>query len=167
MIKAFVTGGTGFIGSTLIEKLLEKNFYVYALVRDKNNLKWLNNIKCDFIEGNLQNLPNLPEVDYIFHLAGVVRAVKTETYYEVNTKGTINLFEKAKEIDNLKKFVFVSSQAASGPGKDKKEDDEQIPVTHYGLSKLIAEDYIKKEKKLPWTIIKPAAVYGPRDRDNY
>jgi len=167
MSDVLVTGGTGFIGSHLIEKLLEENFNVYALVRNKNNLKWLKGINCKLIEGDLLNLPEIPEVEYIFHLAGVVRAVKGETYYKINTEGTINLFEKAKRLKGLKRFIFVSTQASSGPGKDKKEEDEKNPISSYGLSKLIAEEYIKKDKSIPWTILKPAAVYGPKDKDFY
>ncbi|MCD6423371.1 MAG: NAD(P)-dependent oxidoreductase, partial [Elusimicrobia bacterium] len=105
-------------------------------------------------------------VDVIVHNAGLIRGKKSE-YYLVNAKGTYILVEKAKKLKNLKKFILISSQAASGPAplsSPKKETDPENPVSDYGKSKLLGEKIVKKSG-LPYIILRPCAVYGPGDRD--
>ncbi len=171
-MKALVTGGTGFIGSHLINHLIEeKNVEVYALVRNLDNLKWLKGMDIHFLNGNLLSIPSLPiNIDYVFHIAGITKARKVADYYTVNQHGTASLFQslRAQNIEP-KKIFFLSSTAAAGPSLDGdpvKEDDEPHPVSAYGESKLLGErEVLKFKKDFPLVIIRVGAVYGPRDED--
>ncbi|RME62464.1 MAG: NAD-dependent epimerase/dehydratase family protein, partial [Nitrospirae bacterium] len=110
------------------------------------------------------------DVDIIFHVAGLTKASKDEDFFIVNTEGTKNILKAAiKNCKNLKRFVLISSLSACGPsfdGKPVTEETAPHPVSAYGKSKLMAEEIVLKEKdKVPVTIVRPPAVYGPRDRD--
>ena len=171
-MKALVTGGTGFIGSHLINHLLdEKNADVFALVRDLSNLKWLNGMDIRFLKGDLFSIPSFPtNIDYVFHIAGITKARKLADYYTVNQHGTASLFQSLRA-QNLvpKKIFFLSSTAAAGPSRDGnpvKEDDESHPVTAYGRSKLLGErEVLEFKNDFPIVILRVGAVYGPRDED--
>lgn len=173
-MKALVTGGTGFVGSHLIDKLLEKNFEVHCVIRKTSNLRWLKGKKLNYIECNdlteyiLKDI--IKEVDYIFHIAGVVKAKTPEGYEKGNYIITKNLINSVLEATcNLKKFVFVSSQAVCGPNPDENPIDEEYipkPITNYGKTKLKAEQEVLLAKdKLPVTILRPCAIFGPRDTE--
>lgn len=172
-MKALVTGGHGFIGSFLVEKLLKEDFSVRCLVRKNSNLKWVKKLPIEFIYGDITDkaslIPAVQDCDYIYHIAGAIKGSTQEKFFSVNTDGTLNLAEAAQKISNLKRFVFVSSVAAVGPviGNEKpREDSECCPVSVYGASKLEAEKLLKeKYPDLPLTIIRPPIVYGPRDEN--
>ena len=111
-------------------------------------------------------------VDQVFHLAGVTKAVKEKTYFEINAFGTENLIHACLEHNpHLQKFIYLSSQAAAGPcqnGSKKKESDPCEPVSPYGQSKRMGEELaLAHAQELPLLILRPSAVYGPRDRDIY
>jgi nucleoside-diphosphate-sugar epimerase len=111
-------------------------------------------------------------VDQVFHLAGITKAVKEKTYFEINGLGTENLILACLENNpRLQKFIYLSSQAAAGPcrnGNKKKESDRCEPVSPYGQSKRMGEELaLVHAHELPLLILRPAAVYGPRDRDIY
>jgi nucleoside-diphosphate-sugar epimerase len=171
-MKALITGGTGFIGSHLINHLIDKkNAEVYALVRDLNNLKWLEGMDIHFLHGDLFSIPSLPtSIDYVFHIAGMTKARKVADYYTVNQHGTASLFQ-ALQAQNIKpkRIILLSSTAAAGPSRDGnpvKEDDLPHPVTAYGESKLLGErEALKFKQDIPLIIIRVGAVYGPRDED--
>lgn len=166
-----MTGGTGFIGSHLIDHFLEyKHFEIFALVRDLKNLKWLEGLKINFLEGDLLHIPSLPpDIDYVFHVAGSTKAYKIADYYTVNQQGTASLF-KALETQNIcpKRVVYLSSIAASGPcldGTAVKEDAPALPVSPYGKSKLEGEvEALKYKDSIPIVIARISVVFGPRDR---
>ncbi|MBM4322933.1 MAG: NAD-dependent epimerase/dehydratase family protein [Deltaproteobacteria bacterium] len=175
-LKALVTGGTGFIGSHLVEALLRKRTEVRCLVRNRNNLKWLGGLPIELADGDCSDKTSLNEavkgVDQVFHLAGVTKALKEETYFDVNASGTENLIHACLEKNpNLKKFVYLSSQAAAGPcqeGGKKKESDLCEPVSPYGRSKRRGEEFcLEHSRQIPLIILRPSAIYGPRDRDVY
>jgi nucleoside-diphosphate-sugar epimerase len=174
MLKVLVTGANGFVGSHIAETLLEENYHVICAVRGTSNLKWIKNLSLEYRYGSLSDKKFLDtvvkDVDVIVHCAGVVRAMTKDEYFRANAENTKNLCEAIlKNNPNLKKFVFISSQAAMGPAVDgvKKITDDVNPVSDYGLSKVAAEAEIKKTllNKIPYTILRPAAVYGPRDKD--
>ncbi|RKY86090.1 hypothetical protein DRQ09_06505 [candidate division KSB1 bacterium] len=174
MKKAFVTGGTGFIGGHLIESLLKKGYKVSCLVRKNSNKSMIENMNVEVIEGDLNEKEllkeRLGEFEYVFHFAGLTKAKKKEEFFKVNLDGTKNLIESIIEKKiSLKRFLYCSSMAAGGPSgefKRKKEEDDSTPVSDYGISKLYTEEYLKKfYSYLPITIIRPPAVYGPRDKD--
>jgi nucleoside-diphosphate-sugar epimerase len=112
------------------------------------------------------------DVDQVFHLAGATMAVKDKTYFEVNALGAENLVRACIENNaRLKKFIYLSSQAAAGPCRScgkKKESDSCEPVSPYGKSKLLGEQLILSHAHaLPLVILRPCAVYGPRDKGFY
>jgi len=173
-LKALVTGGTGFIGSHLTEALIRKGVQVRCLLRKTSDLKWLKGLPVEFVPGDCNEKASLAEavkgVDWVFHLAGATKAIKEETYFEVNGLGTENLIQACLENNpRIQKFIYISSQAAAGPssnGIDKKESDPCEPVSFYGRSKRRGEESIlTRAQKLPALILRPSAVYGPRDKD--
>lgn len=171
MKKALVTGSTGFIGSHLVEALLKKEYKIKCLIRKSANLKWIGELPVDIIYSDLFNKNILSEavkdVDYIFHIAGVTTSRNKKGYYIGNVETTRNLLEAAAHNKNLKRFVFAGSLTAMGPAKDKIPPDEKSPcnpITTYGKSKLEAEmEVLKYKDKIPVTILRLPAVYGPRD----
>jgi dihydroflavonol-4-reductase len=172
-MKALVTGSSGFVGSTLVEALNRKGVEVRCLLRKSSSRLHLANAKFETIEGDLSNHSALTEavkeVDWIFHVAGVVAAKNKEDFFRSNVSGTKNLLEAAAQNGkHLKKFVFVSSLAAAGPSipsRPRDESDPCHPVSWYGESKRAAElEALSYADRLPVVIIRPPAVYGPRDK---
>ena len=172
-MKAFITGGTGFIGSHLIDHYLssEKDIEIFALVRDLNNLKWLKGRNINLLEGDLFSIPSLPsDIDYVFHLAGLTLASDLADYYTVNQRGTASLFRSLHSQKILpKKIVHLSSLSAAGPSSDckpVKESSSPHPITPYGKSKLVGEVEALKFKDLySIVILRATAIFGPRDTD--
>ncbi len=173
-MKALVTGSNGFIGSTLVEKLLDQGFAVRCMVRKTSNLRWLENLNVEYCYGDTRNPDSLThavkDVGYIFHLAGVTKARSESGYIEGNYQGTLNLLKACgKNGPRDVKFIFVSSQAAGGPGspgRPKTEFDPPQPVSLYGKSKLMAEKAVLDfAGAFPVSIIRPPSVYGPKDSD--
>ena len=112
---AVVTGANGFIGSHLVDYLLKKNFEVRCIVRGSSNLQWLENKNVTVFNCGLFDKSGLREAfrgaNYIFHVAGVVKAKNAEGYYKGNVEATKVLLEVAAEMkQNIKKFLIVSSQ---------------------------------------------------------
>ena len=174
--KVLITGGTGFIGSHLAEFLCRRGDEVSCLIRKTSNLRWLKGLPLHFYFGEVTNKESLREAvrdkEIVFHLASLTKAIHHEDYYRVNAGGTKNLLEIClEENPGLERFVLVSSQAAAGPSPSETPIDETwhpAPVTDYGKSKLEAEKIASLfMDKIPITIVRPPAVYGPRDRDIY
>ncbi|MGQ9570689.1 MAG: NAD-dependent epimerase/dehydratase family protein [Thermodesulfovibrionales bacterium] len=173
-MKVLVTGATGFIGSHLSEELVRRGHKVICLVRENSDLKWIENTELKIIIGDCKKIESLYKavdgIDYIFHLAGLTKACSDADFFCANADGTKNIITATLENNpNLKRFVYISSLAAVGPsqnGSPLKEDTDPHPVSSYGRSKLEGEKVVLKYKeKLPVTVIRPSAVYGPRDKD--
>ncbi|UCC38974.1 MAG: NAD-dependent epimerase/dehydratase family protein [Candidatus Aminicenantes bacterium] len=175
-MKVLVTGGTGFIGSRLVERLVQQGHEVRLVAKDRLNSVFLESLGIELVLGDLNDGMNLDamveDAECIYHLAGMVRARFNRDYYEGNYLATKNFLKVcARSSKNLKRFVFVSSLAAAGPSRNGKlltEDAPCRPVSHYGRSKMLAEEEVLRYRdKLPVTIVRPSAVYGPRDREMY
>jgi len=172
-MKVLVTGGSGFLGSHVVEQLANAGHAVRALVRKSSNRKFLSTLKnVELVEGAVDDRRSVFEamkggVDAIVHAAGVVKARTEADFYACNTHGTANLLDAAIEhAPNLKRFVHVSSLEACGPSLDGKPVpiDQEKPVTTYGRSKLAAEkECVARREQLPVVILRPGAIYGPRD----
>ncbi|MDR3274756.1 MAG: NAD-dependent epimerase/dehydratase family protein [Endomicrobium sp.] len=175
MSRVLVTGANGFVGSHIVEMLLEKEHHVVCALREKSNLRWIQNLPVEYRYGCFNDNKFLEtivkDVDVVIHCAGVVRAMTKDEYFKINVKNTKNLCESILKVNLiLKKFIFISSQAAMGPSLSssiRRIPDKENPVSDYGSSKLAAESEIKQILcgKVPYTILRPAAVYGPRDKD--
>lgn len=172
MNKAFVTGASGFIGSTLVDDLLKRGFSVKCAIRKSSNLQWLDGKNVELCEVDLFNeqsiLESISECNYIFHIAGTLFGNSEQEYLKGNLEVTKNLVDASIESDmDIKRFVYVSSIIAAGSSSDGKpmtESDPCRPFTWYGKSKFESENYLTgKKDKLPFSIIRPGAVYGPRD----
>jgi len=171
MKKIVITGANGFVGSALAKKLLNSGHEVTCLVRtgsdinlieDKKHICYINYDNLEEIEHVLQNK------DILIHAAALTRARKWESFIKINIELTDTLL-KISNNSSIKQFIFLSSQAVIGPAINessrKKEGDSPNPITMYGKSKLLAEDIIHKNAKIPWTIIRPVSVYGAGDKD--
>lgn len=152
--------------------LLQKGFRVRVLVRKTSNLQWLQGLPLEFVTGEFHELGTLREsvrgVDYVFHLAGAIHAFSKRDYLRANTEATQTLAQAVSEVTpHLKKFIFVSSQAAGGPslqGRAVSEEDSPHPVSFYGESKLAAEKVLLGfSGNLPLVILRPPTIYGPRE----
>lgn len=173
-MKALVTGANGFIGSHLVEYLLAREYEVHCLVRITSNLRWIRGLDITYHYGDCSEKSTLYDAvrgtDYIYHLAGKIKASDWETYYQANTTGTKNLIDVCAEANpDVKRFVYVSSISAAGPsvkGRLKNESDPCSPVSDYGKTKLLAERAVREYKEKPaWVIIRPSNILGPREED--
>lgn len=172
--RVLITGASGFVGYHLIEEALKNDLEVYAAVRKSSQIDHLKNLDIKFTypdyrnELALQQEIELNKYDYIIHAAGVTSARNANEYNVINAGYTRNL-AKAAEAAGVKKFVLISSLAAVGPLKTLNgiitEETPPKPVTAYGKSKLLAEKQVKATAALDYTILRPTAVYGPRDKD--
>lgn len=170
-MRFFVTGATGFVGSHLVDALLERGHEVGCLVRSEAKFRSLFPDKAPHpIQGNLDDRSALSAgcegVDIVVHSAALTAARSRKEFLRVNVEATRRLLETAGEVaPDLKRFLYVSSQAAAGPaiaGVAKREVDPPAPVSNYGASKLAAEELVR-QSGLPWSVVRPPSVYGPRD----
>ena len=173
-LTAVVTGASGFVGSNLVDLLIEKNFKVKCIIRKTSNIKWLEGKIAEIHTCELTDKEGLRKIfngaDYIFHVAGVVKSKKREGYFKGNVETTRVMLETALEFkERIKRFLIVSSQTSSGPSPINNpinEDTPPRPITTYGRSKLAQEELAKSfMDKIPITICKLAAVYGERDTE--
>ncbi|MBI2339057.1 MAG: NAD-dependent epimerase/dehydratase family protein [Deltaproteobacteria bacterium] len=166
-MKILLTGATGFVGSHLARELVDRGHKVCALVRSPARGKFLEEMGVQLVPGSLEALDKpdviLPEVDGVIHNAGLIKALKAEEYYRVNVEGTKKLVCALKRA-TLKNFVFVSSISARGPNRRGQDLQGTGPVSHYGKSKLEAENFLLScRDQFPVTIVRPPIVYGPGD----
>ena len=169
-MKALVTGATGFVGSHLVEALRRGGAEVTALARSPEKASALTAQGVRVVRGDLHDKASLEgashDQEVIYHVAGVVAARGEAEFLRANRDGTGNVVAAA-ERSGKPRFVLVSSLAAGGPaprGAPLTGREPPKPVTAYGRSKLAAEQVVRSSG-LPWSIVRPAIVYGPRDRE--
>ena len=180
-MKILITGASGFIGSFIVEEALKQGFETWAAVRKSSSKEYLQDERIHFIELNLSSKAQLIEqlrphqFDYVVHAAGVTKCLNKADFRRINTEGTKNLVDALLHLQMpLKRFVFLSSLSVFGAIKEQlpydeiREDDTPKPNTEYGRSKLEAEKYIDSiGSRLPYTILRPTGVYGPREKDYF
>lgn len=174
-MRAFVTGGTGFIGANLVRLLLDRGYEVRALVRPESDLQNLRGLEIELVGGHL----NDPEIDrslrdcsVLFHVAAHYSLWQKdrEKLYESNVLGTRNILAAARRA-GVERVIYTSSVAAIGVGKDGRSVDEtyQSPVEkligHYKKSKYYAEQEAKKAIRSGQdiVIVNPSTPIGPLD----
>ena len=179
MEKILITGASGFIGSFIAEEALKQGFETWAAMRKSSSKKYLQDPRIHFIELDFSSKERLKEqlrdrqFDYVVHAAGVTKCIDKQDFFRMNTEGTRHLAEAIMELQMpILRFVFVSSLSIFGaireqqPYEDIRESDTPRPNTVYGESKLQAERYLETTT-LPYVILRPTGVYGPRERDYF
>ena len=170
-----VTGANGFIGSHLVEALLGRGYRVRCLVRRTSDVSLIGHLPVEWAYADLNDGGGLDlacsDVHAVCHCAGLTRAIDAETFLRVNAGGTEALARAClRAAPDIERFLFVSSIAAAGPAPSldspASESGPPRPITGYGRSKLAAETaLLAMADRLPVTIVRPAIVFGPRDRD--
>lgn len=176
MQKVLITGASGFIGGFLAEEMLRRGLDTYAAVRASSNTKDLKKMGVKILIWDFENSSQMSSIlahhqfDYIIHNAGITKSKSKEEFFKVNADYVKNLAEAIRNSGRLpKKLLFVSSLASYGPADfqeagEVNESSVPHPVTIYGESKLKAENYLMATE-LPYIIIRPTAVFGPKDKD--
>ena len=174
-IKAFLTGGTGFIGANLVRELLQKGYYVKVLARPNSNLNNLRGLDLEIVRGDL-NSPDLDKMmvgsQVLFHVAAHYSLWQKDKQklYRSNVLGTRNILAAAKR-SKIERIVYTSSVAAIGVGKSEEIVDEtyQAPVDnligHYKKSKFYGEQeaVIAAKSGQDLVIVNPSTPIGPMD----
>jgi dihydroflavonol-4-reductase len=164
--RVAVTGATGFIGWHTCERLRDAGWNVAAVVRPESRKPLPAGIERTQANLEAAELTRAcAHASAIVHAAGITRARSAAEYHRVNVEGTRAVAEAARALDA--RLVHVSSLTAAGPAsadRPKTEAEASTPITAYGRSKLESERLVMGTPGLRWTLIRPAAVYGPRDR---
>jgi dihydroflavonol-4-reductase len=178
--RVLVTGGTGFVGSHLVEKLIHRGWRVRLLLRRTSSLRWLEGQPIEYAYGDIRDKASLAGacvgVRGVFHFGGLTRAFHASDFSAVNGQGTRYLAEAIAERGEPDSFfVYCSSMAAGGPGIPVERDpapvrteaDPPTPITPYGKSKLEGEIALREvgdaHTRFRYVILRPPTVYGPRD----
>ncbi len=168
-----LTGGTGFVGSHLVDTLCGAGLRPRILVRDADNPRWIAGVEAEFVDGSLEDPESLKRLvrgaGTVIHLAGVLRAGRESEFDDGNRQGTANLVAAIREAAPGARLIHVSSLAAVGPSPEPDgmaPGDPAAPISAYGRSKLAGEAEVAALGEDGWwCILRPPAVYGPRDTD--
>jgi nucleoside-diphosphate-sugar epimerase len=169
-MRVLVTGATGFLGSHLVELLREQGHEVRALVRRSSKTALLESLGVELSFARLETGDGLDDavrgVNAVVHGAALVKARAPAEFHRVNVEGTKNLLDAVVRIaPGIRRFALVSSITAEGFAHN---GGGRRPVTHYGRSKLAAEGVtLAMAKELPVSILRPPAIYGPRDAEMF
>ena len=179
--KILVTGGAGFVGSHLVDRLLNEGFEVTVI--DNLDTGRLENIahhqdreEFHFVKGDIRDFnlvkQTMKDMDAVFHEAALASVTLSVQYpilsNDINVAGTLNLLKASSDL-HVKRFIYASSAAVYGntPSPQKREDMTPNPTSPYGASKLAAENYVKLFHKLyglETVSLRYFNVYGPRQR---
>ena len=171
MNKIIITGANGFVGSFLVRKLKQRNISATCVVRKGSNTNLLSEdsdiVYIDYDdEKQMKNIFSGHKI--LVHLAALTKAKKWDEFQKANIDLTAKLIDVFNASESFRQFIFISSQAAAGPSEGKNPKDEfavSKPISMYGKSKLKAEKLVRSKTSKMWTIIRPASVYGPGDKD--
>jgi nucleoside-diphosphate-sugar epimerase len=171
MSRIIITGANGFIGSLLAQYLQDAGHQVRSLVRHGSDAALITNPETiRYIDYNdLQDLMDAcAGYTVLIHTAALTKARTQFAMDAINVGLTEKLIDVANRTPSIQQFLFISSQAATGPAqfrRPKTEDDLCTPISWYGKSKLKAEQKIHGECRVPYTIIRPCSVFGPGEKD--
>lgn len=167
MDKILITGGSGFIGTNLINHLLQEKQYTILSIDinqpkiEKHKQIWKQVDICDTI--SLKKTIQKFQPDYVIHLAARTDLRgKDLKDYDANMEGVSNLLDALEKVPNLKRAVFASSMYVCEPGYMPKDLEDYAPHTLYGESKVETEKRIKERNpEYIWSIIRPTSIWGP------
>ena len=180
--KILITGASGFIGSTIVDKAVELGFETWAGIRKSSNKRYLQHDEIQFVnfdyadkavlKSQLEEFAKIHgKFDYIVHAAGLTKVINLSDFDDVNFIQTRNFVDALRETNHIPEiFIFMSTLGVMGPGDEIGylpilQDLEPNPNTAYGKSKLKAENYIRAISDFPYVFLRPTGVYGPRDKD--
>lgn len=168
-----VTGGTGFVGSHLVDTLCDAGQRPRVLVREPDAPRWIADRQLEWVSGTLADRDALRTLvggaGTVLHLAGVVRAARAEEFERANRGGTARLVLAIRDAAPSARLVYVSSLSAVGPSAvpgGVSPNAKPHPISDYGRSKLAAETEVRGVTGVAsWSIVRPPTIYGPRDTD--
>lgn len=172
-MKVLLTGATGFVGSHILDRLLARGIATAVLLRESSNRRFVQQHidKVDLRFGSIAEQESIERAlegaTHVIHCAGITRAFRNAEFYQTNHIGTRNVVEAVnRRAGQIQRLLHVSSLAAVGPvqpGQRAREDDPPHPVSHYGKSKLAGENEVRQKCLTDFVIVRPPAVFGPRD----
>ena len=184
MKSILITGGSGFIGSFIVEEALRQGYDTWVVVRSTTSLKYLQDSRIHLLELNMGDKERLQKQlavalkginywDYVVHCAGLTKTVNKQQFDVVNHLHTVHLVETLDILNaRPKRFILMSSLSIFGPLHEQdyhpiKLTDTPKPNTAYGRSKYEAEKFLTSIEGYPYIILRPTGVYGPRDKDYF
>lgn len=174
-MRVLLTGSSGFVGSHLLDGLMARGCDVTLLLRGTSRDRFLapHLPRVRVVRGSLADGGAIRDAmtgaSHVLHCAGATKAVREAGLMAANQQGTRNLVQTVNEHpDRIERFLLISSLAAGHPAtstRPARESDPSEPQSAYGRSKLAAETEVRGACAAEWTILRPAAVYGPRDTE--
>jgi nucleoside-diphosphate-sugar epimerase len=172
-MKVLLTGANGFVGSHILDSLSARSIATAVLLRASSDRRFLaaHLRQVEVRVGDLSDPPSLRaalhDITHVVHCAGCTKALRVEDFYEINQRGTRNIVEAINlQTPEIERLILISSLAAQGPApaeQPARESDPPHPVSDYGKSKLAAEREVESACRSDYVILRPSAVYGPRD----
>ena len=170
-MKALITGTPGWLGSKLVEVLVQNGYEVRCLIQPNVNSSFLKQYDIELAIGDVTEKESLncicKNVDVVIHCAGIIHPKNPGLFYKINTEGTKNLLEESVK-NGVSKFIYVSSSSAGISYSSQNAYTEDItpePYLDYGRSKINAENLLNrsfKEGKIKTVIIRPSWLYGEK-----
>jgi nucleoside-diphosphate-sugar epimerase len=172
-MKVFLTGANGFIGSHVLDSLCARGIATAVLLRPAGNQRFMEahlphlEVRTGSIGDPQSLLAALQDITHVVHCAGCTRALDVSEFHQTNHAGTRHVVEAVnQQKGRIQRLVHISSLAAGGPGtpeKPARENDPPNPVSEYGRSKLAGEQEVQGGCEAEHVVLRPPAVYGPRD----
>jgi nucleoside-diphosphate-sugar epimerase len=174
-LKTLLTGASGFVGSHILDSLRRRGLATALLLRPTSHQRFITPHLPDveLRSGSIGDPESLRQamagITHVIHCAGATKASRVSGFYEVNQVGTRNVVSAINgQAGQVQRVVHISSLAAAGPAlpeKPAREEDVPRPVSEYGKSKLAGELEVRDHCRAEYVILRPPAVYGPRDAE--
>jgi nucleoside-diphosphate-sugar epimerase len=170
--KVLLTGASGFVGSHILDRLRARQLPAAVLLRPTSDRRFIERHlpEVEVRSGSISDPASLRQalagISHVIHCAGCTRARNYSEFYDINHLGTRNVVEAVNAQPNVQQLVHISSLAVAGPAtaaEPARESDPPHPISEYGKSKFAAELEVRERCRVPWTVVRPPAVYGPRD----